>query len=230
MQRRQVVERDADVDVVREVPPRVVRHEGEPGEARLVHGVGGLAPICRTLHSPVLGDCPQAVDYPPHRHPRRQPEKQIQLGTTDRRERRQQHKLREQDAQRDRARRTRPQRSYQGLAGSSIRSQRARRGSACGGTTRRVIGIAGVQRLVGFVGAHLVLVVRHVALAVHLERNESWVIEQPLPGEIVDRSRSRTAVDERPRARGSRAVRTIVPSAGTPLSRRPGCQARSRRR
>ena len=40
----------------------------------------------RRGHAPVLGDGPQPVDDPPDGHPRRQPQEQVQLGTTDQRQ------------------------------------------------------------------------------------------------------------------------------------------------
>ena len=56
MQARQVAPRNAGVDVVSQVPARVVRHDPETGQPPLVDMMGGATLVVGAFHAAVLGD------------------------------------------------------------------------------------------------------------------------------------------------------------------------------
>src|SRR4051794_8484025 len=92
MQARQVAPRHADVGVVGQMPPRVVRHHEEAGEATLADHVSGAPAIGRALHAPVLSDRPQPVGELPQRGPRADPHDVYERSVHDDR-RAEQHEL-----------------------------------------------------------------------------------------------------------------------------------------
>ena len=94
---REVAHRDPGVDVVREVPSDVERHEERARPPRLADRVRGGTTVGRGVHAAVLGDRAESVDHPPDREVRQHPEHRVHPPHPADDRRREQHRLDHQD-------------------------------------------------------------------------------------------------------------------------------------
>ena len=74
---RQVVPGHTHVNVVGQMPAGIERYQPRPGQQRLLHVVGCQATIITPRHAPVLGNGPQAIEYPPLGHPGEPPKDEV---------------------------------------------------------------------------------------------------------------------------------------------------------